>query len=103
MAWAGRRSSAAGYQPCPRIDTGDEIVFVGLGDPVQESIARGYEDAFAFLTGEHGWSAGDAYAVLSACAHSELGGPTGSTTPDPLHPLTPIGAVTLHRLPKALL
>ena len=87
----------------PRIDTGDEIVFVGLGDPVQESIARGYEDAFAFLTGEHGWSAGDAYAVLSACAHSELGGPTGSTTPDPLHPLTPIGAVTLHRLPKALL
>jgi amidase len=87
----------------PRVDTGAEIVFVGLGDPVQESIARGYEDAFGFLTGEQGWSAGDAYAVLSACAHSELGGPTGSTPPDPLHPLTPLGAVTLHRFPKALL
>jgi amidase len=87
----------------PRIDTGDEIVFVGLGDPVQESIARGYEDAFAFLTEDNGWSAGDAYAVLSACAHSELGGPTGSVAPDPLHPMAPVGAVTLHRFPKSLL
>jgi amidase len=87
----------------PRVDTGDELVFVGLGDPVQESIARGYEDAFGYLTGERGWSAGDAYAVLSACGHSELGGPTGSVAPDPLHPFSPIGAVTLHRFPKRLL
>ena len=87
----------------PRIDTGEELVFVGLGDPVQESVVRGYEDAFAFLTGERGWSAGDAYAVLSACGHSELGGPTGSVAPDPLHPFTAVGAVTLHRFPKHLL
>lgn len=87
----------------PRVDTGDELVFVGLGDPVQESITRGYEDMFAYLTAERGWSAGDAYVVMSACAHSELGGPTGSTAPDPLHPFAPVGAVTLHRLAKALL
>lgn len=87
----------------PRIELEDEWVFVGLGKPVQESIKRGYEDMFRFLTIDHGWSAGDAYAVMSAVAHSRLGGPTGSSDPDPLHPMTPIGAVTTHRLPKSVL
>ncbi|WP_420362620.1 acetamidase/formamidase family protein [Curtobacterium aetherium] len=87
----------------PRIETADEWLFVGLGDPVQESIRRGYEDAFAFLVDEHGWTADDAYAVLSAVGDSKLGGPTGSGTPDPLHPFDAVGAVTLHRVPKAVL
>ena len=42
------------------------LVFVGLGDPVQESVARGYEDAFSFLIDEHGWSAGDATRCSAA-------------------------------------
>ncbi|WIB25618.1 acetamidase/formamidase family protein [Curtobacterium sp. MCSS17_015] len=87
----------------PRIETADEWLFVGLGEPVQESIRRGYEDAFAFLVEEHGWSGDDAYAVLSAVGDSKLGGPTGSGAPDPLHPFDAIGAVTLHRVPKAVL
>lgn len=87
----------------PRVELDDEWVFVGLGDPVQESIKRGYEDMFHFLTTDHGWDAGDAYAVMSAVAHSRLGGPTGSSEPDPLHPMSPIGSVTTHRLPKSVL
>lgn len=87
----------------PRIELEDEWIFVGLGDPVQESIKRGYEDMFRFLTTDHGWDVGDAYVVMSAVAHSRLGGPTGSSNPDPLHPMTPIGAVTTHRLPKSVL
>lgn len=87
----------------PRIETPEEWVFVGLGSPVQESIARGYEDMFAFLTEDCGWDPGDAYTVMSAEAHSRLGGPTDSETPDPLHPMTPVGAVTTHRISKALL
>jgi amidase len=87
----------------PRIETADDWIFVGLGDPVQESVRRGYEDAFMFLVGEHGWSRGDAYAVLSAVGHSRLGGPTGSVAPDPLHPFAAVGAVTLHRVPKSVL
>lgn len=87
----------------PRIETDDEWVFVGLGDPVQESINRGYEDMFDFLTEDHGWSSDDAYVVMSALAHSELGGPTGTVEPDPLHPMTAVGAVTVHRLPKSVL
>lgn len=87
----------------PRIETPEEWLFVGLGDPVQESVRRGYEDAFAFLVDEHGWSAEDAYAVLSAVGDSKLGGPTGSGDPDPLHPFAAVGAVTLHRVPKAVL
>lgn len=87
----------------PRIETTDEWIFVGLGDPVQESITRGYEDMFDFLVGDHGWSSADAYVVMSALADSELGGPTGSTAPDPLHPMTPKGAVTVHRLPRSVL
>ncbi|MBT2501039.1 acetamidase/formamidase family protein [Curtobacterium sp. ISL-83] len=87
----------------PRIETDDEWLFVGLGDPVQESIRRGYEDAFAFLVDGHGWKAEDAYAVLSAVGDSKLGGPTGSGSPDPLHPFDAVGAVTLHRVPKSVL
>jgi hypothetical protein len=40
---------------------------------------------------------------MSALAHSELGGPTGAVDPDPLHPFDAVGAVTLHRVPRALL
>jgi amidase len=87
----------------PRVETADEWVFVGLGDPVQESIRRGYEDVFDFLVTDHGWSKGDAFAVLSAVGHSNLGGPTGSGDPDPLHPFGAVGAVTIHRLPKSVL
>lgn len=87
----------------PRVDTGDEIVCVGLGDPVQTSIDRAYEDLFAVLTEEHGFSAGDAYTVMSALAHTELGGPTGSVAPDPLHPFRAIGQVTLARIAKDVL
>ena len=87
----------------PRIETGEHWIFVGLGDPVQESITRGYEDMFHFLVQDHGWQREDAYAVLSAVGDSRLGGPTGSSTPDPLHPFSPVGAVTVHRLPKSVL
>ncbi|MFD3445135.1 acetamidase/formamidase family protein [Microbacteriaceae bacterium 4G12] len=87
----------------PRVETEDEWIFVGLGDPVQESIQRGYEDAFRFLVDDNGWTIGDAYAVLSAVGHSRLGGPTGSGDPDPLHPLSARGAVTLHKVPKSVL
>ncbi|MER7071822.1 acetamidase/formamidase family protein [Terrabacter sp. NPDC000476] len=87
----------------PRIDTGDELVCVGLGDPVQVSIDRAYEDLFAVLTDEHGYSKHDAYTVMSALAHSELGGPTGSVAPDPLHPFRAVGQVTVARIAKHLL
>lgn len=87
----------------PRVELEDEWIFVGLGDPVQESIKRGYEDMFHFLTIDHGWDDGDAYVVMSAVAHSRLGGPTGSSDPDPLHPMKAVGAVTIHRLPKDVL
>lgn len=87
----------------PRIETKDEWCFIGIDDPVQQSIINGYEDLFDFLTVDHGWDKGDAYVVMSALAHSELGGPTGSEDPDPLHPFTAIGAVTVHRLPKSVL
>lgn len=86
----------------PRIETDDAWIFVGLGDPVQESITRGYEDAFDFLI-DRGWDRMDAFAVMSALVDSKLGGPTGSSDPDPLHPFAAIGAVTLHRLPKSVL
>lgn len=87
----------------PRVETADAWVFVGLGDPVQESVQRGYEDVFDFLTLANGWDAMDAYAAMSALVDSSLGGPTGSADPDPLHPLRAVGAVTLHRLPKWVL
>ena len=87
----------------PRIDTGDDIVCVGLGDPVQDSIAMAYESLFAVLVDEHGFSREDAYVTMSALAHTELGGPTGSTAPDPVHPFRAVGAVTLARIAKAAL
>ncbi len=87
----------------PRVETDEEWVFVGLGDPVQESVRRGYEDVFDELVEVRGWDRMDAYAVMSALVHSELGGPTGSEVPDPLHPFRAVGAVTLHRLPKSVL
>ncbi|GAA1880294.1 acetamidase/formamidase family protein [Lapillicoccus jejuensis] len=85
----------------PRIDTGDEWVTVGLGDPVQDSVQVAYEAMFDLLTREQGLDDMDAYVVMSALAHTELGGPTGSAEPDPLHPFRPVGAVTLARLAKA--
>lgn len=87
----------------PCIETEDEWIFVGLGDPVQESINRGYEDMYDFLVQGHGWAGDDAYFVMSALAYSELGGPTGAVQPDPLHPMVAKGAVTVHRLPKSVL
>jgi len=87
----------------PRVETPEEWIFVGLGDPVQESIRRGYEDLFSFLVDDHAWDRGDAFAVLSAVGHSRLGGPTGSGAPDPLHPFAAVGAVTIHRLAKSVL
>lgn len=82
----------------PRVDTGRELVCVGLGDPVQESIDMAYQSLFSVLVDERGVSREDAYVVMSALAHTELGGPTGSVAPDPLHPFRPVGAVTLARI-----
>lgn len=87
----------------PFLDTGDELVFVGLGDPVQESVRTAYEALFRHLVEGRGWSRMDAYVAMSAVAHTELGGPTGSRDPDPLHPLRPVGAVTLARIGKTLM
>lgn len=93
----GRRMRA------PRVDTGRELVCVGLGDPVQDSIDMAYESLFSVLVDERGVSREDAYVVMSALAHTELGGPTGSVAPDPLHPFRPVGAVTLARLAHEVL
>lgn len=87
----------------PRIDTKDEIICVGLGNPLQASIKMAYESLFAVLTNEYRLSKEDTYTLMSALAHTELGGPTGSATPDPLHPNRPVGAVTLARISKHLL
>ena len=43
---------------------------------------------------------GDAYALMSAVTHTELGGPTGSSDPDPVHPFRAVGAVTVARIEK---
>ena len=96
-----RRGAGARTGRLPWLETADEVVFVGLGDPVQESVRAAYEALFAHLTG-HGWDPMDAYVAMSAIAHTELGGPTGSADPDPLHPFRPVGAVTLARFPRAL-
>ena len=87
----------------PQVDTGAEWVCVGLGDPVQDSIQMAYETMFDLLVQDHGYDPGDAYVVMSALAHTELGGPTGSRDPDPLHPFRPVGAVTLARIAKDVL
>ena len=83
----------------PQLDTGEDYVCVGLGDPVQDSIAMAYE----VLVDDHGWDPGDAYVTMSALADTELGGPTGSKDPDPLHPFRAVGAVTLARIPTKVL
>ena len=62
-----------------------------------------YEAMFELMVEEHGWSREDAYVVMSALAHTELGGPTGSRDPDPLHPFRAVGAVTLARIAKDVL
>lgn len=87
----------------PRIDTGEDLICVGLGDPVQDAITMAYESLFALLTDEHGFSREDAYVTMSALAHTELGGPTGCAQPDPLHPFRAVGAVTLARISKRAL
>jgi amidase len=87
----------------PQVDTGDEWVCVGLGDPVQDSIVMAYESLYSVMVDQHGWSREDAYVVLSALGHTELGGPTGSSDPDPLHPFRAVGAVTLARIAKDVL
>lgn len=87
----------------PRVETAEEIICVGLGDPVQESVVMAYESLFAVLTQDYGYSAADAYVTLSAVGHTELGGPTGSAEPDPLHPFRAVGAVTLARIGKEFL
>lgn len=87
----------------PHIDTGSEYICVGLGDPVQESIQMAYESLFSVMTDDHGWAKEDAYVLMSALAHTELGGPTGSRDPDPLHPFRPVGCVTLARIGQSLL
>lgn len=89
-----------GQLRAPRVETPTEIICVGLGDPVQESIVTAYESLFAVLTQDYGYSAADAYVTLSAVGHTELGGPTGSAEPDPLHPFRAVGAVTLARIDK---
>ncbi len=87
----------------PQLDTGTEYVCIGLGDPVQNSITMAYESLFSVLVDERGWDPHDAYVVMSALAPTELGGPTGSVDPDPLHPFRPVGAVTLARIAKDVL
>ena len=87
----------------PQLDTGSDYLCVGLGDPVQDSIQMAYESLFSVMVDEHGWDPGDAYVVMSALAHTELGGPTGSVDPDPLHPFRPVGAVTVARLATEVL
>lgn len=105
---AGRATVSVDVVPglglrAPRVDTGEEIVCVGLGDPVQDSIDMAYTALFSVMVDEHGFSAQDAYTVMSALAHTELGGPTGSVDPDPLHPLRARGQVTLARIAKDVL
>jgi amidase len=82
----------------PRLSIGNELVFVGLGRPVQEGIKRAYEDLFGYLTSTGGLGRDDAYVLMSAIAHTELGGPTGSE--NPIHPFTPEGAVCLARIDR---
>lgn len=87
----------------PQLETPSDYVCVGLGDPVQDSIVMAYEALFSVMVDDHGWDPQDAYVVMSALAHTELGGPTGSVDPDPLHPFRAVGAVTLARLDLGVL
>lgn len=87
----------------PQLDTGTDYLCVGLGDPVQDSVVMAYEALFSVMVDDHGWDPQDAYVVMSALAHTELGGPTGSVDPDPLHPFRAVGAVTIARLDREVL
>lgn len=87
----------------PQLDTGTDYICVGLGDPVQDSVVMAYEALFSVMVDDHGWDREDAYVVMSALAHTELGGPTGSAEPHPLHPFRAVGAVTLARLATEVL
>ena len=96
-------TGSMGALRAPRVETEREVVCVGLGDPVQDSVVMAQEAMFRMLTQDHGYSAADAYVVMSAASHTELGGPTGSAEPDPLHPFRAVGAVTLARIGKEFL
>lgn len=87
----------------PRVETPEELVCVGLGDPVQDSVIMAYGQLFDALTTDHGFTREDAYVIMSAVAHTELGGPTGSREPDPIHPFRAVGAVTLARIERKYL
>ncbi|MBC9935730.1 MULTISPECIES: acetamidase/formamidase family protein [unclassified Leucobacter] len=86
----------------PVLETADEIIFVGLGDSLQESLAHGYQRAFRYLTRVHGFSRGDAFTVMSATVHSALGGPAGSAEAADGSDVA-AGAVTTHHVPKFIL
>ncbi len=90
---------------------GEATVSVDLVKNPTGSLARlraprvemAYGQLFDALTTDHGFSAEDAYVLMRAVAHTELGGPTGSGEPDPLHPFRAVGAVTLARIEKRYL
>ncbi|MCS3428650.1 acetamidase/formamidase family protein [Leucobacter aridicollis] len=86
----------------PAIETATEVIFVGLGDTIQESLANGYQRAFRFLTTQHGFSRGDAFTVMSAMVNSALGGPAGSAEVPAGSPLA-AGSITTHHVPKSIL
>ena len=86
----------------PILETADEMIFVGLGDSLQDSLANGYERAFRFLVEEHGFSRGDAFTVMSAMVNSALGGPAGSAESPAGSPVA-AGAITTHHVPKRIL
>src|SRR5690625_2563521 len=73
-----RPTGSLGALRAPRVETAEEIICVGLGDPVQNSVVMAYESLFAVLTEDYGITPADAYVTLSAVGHTELGGPTGS-------------------------
>lgn len=86
----------------PVLETADEVIFVGLGDTLQGSLANGYQRAFRFLVNAHGFSRGDAFTVMSAMVNSALGGPAGSAEVPEGSPLA-AGAITTHHVPKSIL
>ncbi|KAM9863392.1 acetamidase/formamidase family protein [Leucobacter sp. BZR 635] len=86
----------------PAIETADQVIFVGLGDTIQESLAHGYQRAFRFLTEQHGFSRGDAFTVMSAMVDSAIGGPAGSAAVPEGSPLA-AGSITTHHVPKSIL
>ncbi|PCC45532.1 acetamidase/formamidase family protein [Brevibacterium aurantiacum] len=86
----------------PMIETEDELIFVGLGDSLQESLEHGYMRAFNHLTHQGGFSRQDAYTIMSALVNSALGGPAGAAVPAPGAD-SAAGAITTHHVPQFLL